>query len=114
MGAVYEARHQDLGRRVAIKTLHPRYAASEDARRRFLREGRAAARIRHSNVADVYDVAIEGDIPFLVMELLEGEDLSRLLARQGVLSVTETADLLVPVVAAVSAAHDSGSVHRDL
>src|SRR6188474_239230 len=71
MGAVYQATHQELGRRVAIKTLHERFAASPEARQRFLREGRAAAQIRHPNVADVYDVAIEGSCPYLVLELLE-------------------------------------------
>src|SRR5688572_27572210 len=73
MGAVYEARHRDLGRRVAIKTLHAGHLSEPGARRRFLREGQAAARIRHANVADVYDVVIDDDVPYLVMELLEGE-----------------------------------------
>jgi len=114
MGSVYEATHCDLGKRAAIKTLHERYANSPEARQRFLREGRAAAQIRHSNVADVYDVAIDGSYPYLVMELLEGEDLSRLISRQAPLGVEQAADLLVPVVAAVAAAHDLGIVHRDL
>ena len=114
MGAVYEAMHQDLGRRAAIKTLHERSLADPGARQRFLQEGQAAARIRHANVADVYDVAIDGDHPYLVMELLEGEDLSRLIERHGPLSVQRAADLLLPVVAAVSAAHAQGVLHRDL
>ena len=114
MGAVYEATHQDLGRRVAIKILHPRYAESEKARSRFLREGQAASRIRHPNVADVYDVGIEGVHPYLVMELLEGADLAQVIEREAPLSVQRTADLLVPVVAAVAIAHDQGVVHRDL
>jgi serine/threonine protein kinase len=107
MGAVYEATDHDLGRRVAIKTLHPRHARSSDLRQRFLREGRAASRVRHPNVADIYDVG-RGDDPYLVMEFLEGEDLGRLIAREAPLSVERTADLLVPVVAAVAAAHDLG------
>src|SRR5689334_17157284 len=82
MGAVYEAIHQDLGRRAAVKTLHDRYAGEAEARLRFLQEGQAAARIRHPNVADVYDVGIDGARPYLVLELLEGESLGRLLARQ--------------------------------
>src|SRR5262252_4179961 len=114
MGAVYEATHQELGKRVAIKTLHQRHAASPERRSRFLREGRAASRIRHPNVADVYDVGIEGAHPYLVMEFLEGEELARLIAREAPLSVQRTADLLVPVVGAVAAAHDLGVVHRDL
>jgi serine/threonine-protein kinase len=114
MGAVYEATHQELGKRAAVKTLHERLAAAPEARQRFLREGKAAARIRHTNVADVYDVGLDGEHPYLVMELLEGEDLGRWLARRGALPVQECADLLVPVVAAVAAAHDLGIVHRDL
>jgi Protein kinase domain len=114
MGAVYEAMHLDLGKRAAIKTLHAQYAESAQGRLRFLLEGQAASRIRHPNVADVYDVGTEGDCPFLVMELLEGEDLAHLLARERPLTVHRTADLLAPVAAAIAAAHDQGVVHRDL
>jgi serine/threonine-protein kinase len=114
MGAVYEAVHQDLGRHVALKTLHDAQLESEDARRRFLREGQASARIRHPNVVDVYDVAIEGEQPYLVMEYLEGEELRQLLRRESPLPVQRCADLLLPVVAGLAAAHDLGVVHRDL
>jgi len=114
MGVVYEATHRDLGRRVAIKTLRESYAASPESRRRFLREGQAAAQIRHANVADVFDVAIEEGCPYLVLEYLEGEDLASLVARESPLSLERTSDILVPVVAAVAAAHDLGIVHRDL
>jgi eukaryotic-like serine/threonine-protein kinase len=114
MGAVYEGTHQELGKRVAVKLLQERYIASPTARQRFLLEGRAVARIRHPNVADVYDVGIEGEPPYLVMELLEGEDLARLLGREAPLSVQRAADLLIPVVAGVAAAHALGVVHRDL
>jgi serine/threonine protein kinase len=114
MGTVYEAAHRDLEKRVAIKTLHRHYASSPELRARFLREGQASSRIRHPNVVDVYDVALEGDIPYLVMEFLEGEDLSRFLAREGALSVVQAADVLLPVVSALAAAHELGVVHRDL
>src|SRR6478609_1424523 len=113
MAAVYEATDRDLGRRVAIKTLHERRALSPDLRMRFLREGQTASKIRHPHVAAIYDVG-RGSRPYLVMEYLEGEDLARCLSRQGLLSVEQTADLLLPVVAAVAAAHDLGVVHRDL
>jgi serine/threonine protein kinase/Tol biopolymer transport system component len=114
MGSVYEARHRDLGRRVAIKTLHAGHLSEPGARERFLREGQAAARIRHANVADVFDVVIDDELPYLVMELLEGESLAALLKRARVLPVEQAADLMVPVVAAVAAAHDQGVLHRDL
>jgi eukaryotic-like serine/threonine-protein kinase len=106
MGAVYEAKHQDLGRCAAVKTLHERYASEPNARQRFLREGQSVARIRHVNVVDVYDVGIDGEHPYLVMELLDGENLAQFIERQGRLSVQQAADFLVPVVAAVAAARD--------
>ena len=114
MGCVYEAVHRDLGKRVAIKTLLPSLAASEEARGRFLREGQAASRIRHPHVVDVTDVVAEGPVSYLVMEYLEGEDLSSLIERQGALPVAEAADVLLPVIAAIAAAHELGVIHRDL
>jgi eukaryotic-like serine/threonine-protein kinase len=114
MGCVYEAVHRDLGKRVAIKTLLPSLAASEEARGRFLREGQAASRIRHPHVVDVTDVVAEGPESYLVMEYLEGEDLSSLIERQGALPLAEAADVLLPVIAAIAAAHELGVIHRDL
>jgi len=114
MGCVYEAVHRDLKKRVAIKTLLPSLAASDEARIRFLREGEAASRIRHPNVVDVTDVGVEGLTSFLVMEYLEGEDLASLIGRQGALSVEQTVDFMLPVAAAIATAHDQGVIHRDL
>jgi predicted ATPase len=114
MGEVYEAEHEALGRRAAVKVLERRYAQLPESRTRFVREGRAACRIRHRAIVDVYDVSVEGDQPYLVMELLEGEGLNHLLDREGKLSGTASSDLLVPVVAASAAMHDAGVVHRDL
>ena len=114
MGCVYEAIHRDLGKRVAIKTLLPALAASAESRARFLREGQAAARIRHPHIVDVTDVVADGATTYLVMEYLEGEDLGARLAREGALALRETADVLLPVVAAVAAAHEGGVIHRDL
>jgi serine/threonine-protein kinase len=114
MGAVYEATHRDLKKRVAIKTLLPAVAALPGARTRFLREGEAASRINHPNVVDVTDVAAEGNIVYLVMEFLEGEDLASLLQREGALPISEAVDLLLPVCAAISVAHEAGVIHRDL
>lgn len=114
MGAVYEGTHQDLGRRAAVKTLHERYARSADVRQRFLREGQAASHVRHPNVVHIYDVGVDGNQPYLVMEFLEGEDLGQFITREGRLSVERAADLLLPVISAVAAAHDLGVIHRDL
>jgi len=114
MGRVYEAQHRDLKKRVAIKTLLPALALNNDMRERFLREGEAASRIRHPHVVDVTDVGSEGSIIYLVMEYLEGEDLARLIERQGVLSAAQSADILLPVAAAIATAHQQGVIHRDL
>jgi serine/threonine-protein kinase len=114
MGAVYEAVHADLEKRVALKVLLPSTVSQSDMLARFEREGRAAARIRHPNVVDVSDVGVEAGMPFLVMEYLEGEDLSHLLRREGALPVERVAEIMVPVLGAVAAAHAQGVVHRDL
>ncbi len=113
MGAVFEARHQQLHKRVALKTLH---SAALDQRsiERFLREGRAAASLAHPHVVDVWDVGVEDGTPFIVMELLDGEDLAARIARDAPLSVEATIDVALPVLAAVAAMHDKGVVHRDL
>lgn len=114
MGAVFEGIHTELKKRVAIKALLPPMSENPDLRTRFVREGQAASRIRHPHVVDIYDVGELGGIPFLVMEYLEGEDLSQVLAREHKLSTEHAADLLLPVLAAIAAAHEEGVIHRDL
>ena len=114
MGVVYEALHLDLRKRVAIKVLKPELLADETAQRRFLREGEAAARVRHPHVVDVSDVGNHAGLPFLVMELLEGEDLETLLRREGRLGLERVLGLILPVVAGVAAGHDRGVIHCDL
>ncbi len=114
MGAVYEAVHSDLEKRVALKVLLPSTASQSDLIARFEREGKAAAKIRHPNVVDVSDVGVQAGMPFLVMEFLEGEDLAHLLRREGALPVERVAEIMVPVLGAVAAAHAQGVVHRDL
>jgi len=113
MGAVYEATHRDLKKRVAIKVLSGLFGANEEAKQRFLREGEAASRIQHPHVVDVTDVGVDGAITYLVMEFLEGEDLAARL-RGGSLSVRDAVDILLPVCAGLSVAHEEGVIHRDL
>jgi eukaryotic-like serine/threonine-protein kinase len=113
MGEVYEATHRDLDKRVALKLLRPEFAARSQVRARFAREGVAASKLRHPHVVDVSDFAAEGDDLFLVMELLEGESLEDLL-RRGPMAPARIAAVMLPVCAAVDAAHRAGIVHRDL
>jgi serine/threonine-protein kinase len=114
MGDVYEAVHKTLNRVVAIKTLQRRFLDDSNTVARFLREGQLASRIRHPNVVDVTDVGMIGGMPCLVMELLEGEALSAAIKRGGALPVQTLVDLVLPIVAAVEAAHEVGLLHRDI
>jgi serine/threonine protein kinase len=114
MSEVYEAVHNGLNKRVALKVLRPDLAENPEARQRFVSEGVNAARIRHTNVVDVTDVGIVDDLPYLVMSLLEGEDLGAVYERQGRIPVADLIDLLLPVASAVAIGHAHGVVHRDL
>jgi serine/threonine protein kinase len=114
MGVVYEAEQVTLQRRVAIKRMLARYAADPEMRERFLREGRAAARVKHLHVVDVTDAGCVGDVPYLAMEYLDGETLAARLLARGKLTLREMADVMVPVCDAVASAHRAGVLHRDL
>jgi serine/threonine-protein kinase len=115
MGALYEALDTRVSRHVAIKFLSPRFAYDEAVRERFSREAHALGRIRHDHVCGVSDHGITGDgVPFIVMELLEGEPLSAVLDREGHLSPERAIHIMLEVLAALGAAHALGIVHRDL
>jgi serine/threonine-protein kinase len=114
MGAVYEATHTELHKRVAIKVLSPALAATAAARQRFLREAHLTSRLHHPHVVDLTDMGTEGRVAFIVMEFLAGEDLSQRLERTGPMPPRDLVDLMLPVCSALGAAHDAGIVHRDL
>src|SRR4029078_7197992 len=114
MGTVYEAVHTQIGKRVAIKVLAPAVASIPRARGRFLREAQLTSKVRHPHAVDVTDMGTEGDQTFLVMELLDGEDLASRLAREGRFAVADLVDIMLPVCSAVAAAHAAGVIHRDL
>lgn len=113
MGHVYVARHLVGDKRVALKVLARHLVSKASIAQRFLREGRAAARIRHENVVEILEVGSSGDVPFIAMQLLEGESLARRFAR-GPLPIDELISLMLPVIAAVATAHETGVIHRDL
>ncbi len=114
MSDVYVALHTTLRKRVAIKLLRPSLRSDRDAAARFLREGECAARVRHPNVVDVCDLGVDEGVPYLVMELLDGETLAQRLQRDGALDVEAAIDILLPILDAVSAVHAAGVLHRDV
>ena len=117
MGEVWAARDGASGPPVAIKRLlcRPSHRRFAELKARFAREARSAVEVRHPNVVEVLEfVDQEHELPLIVMELLEGETLRERLARQVSLAVPEVADVFLPVVSAVGAAHSRGIVHRDL
>jgi serine/threonine-protein kinase len=115
MGVVYAARHELLGQRVAVKFVLPAMASDSTIVARFLNEARAAARIESDHVARVFDVGVVDDaMPYMVLELLEGEDLEVVLEKRGPLPVAEVVDYLLQASEALAHAHALGIVHRDL
>ena len=114
MGSVWVARHVQLGSEVALKFLDASFAASAAHRTRFEREARAAANLKSPHVVHVSDYGFEGDAPYLVMELLEGEDLNQRLHRVGRMSLPETGRILTQAAKALRKAHEAGIAHRDL
>lgn len=114
MGTVYLARDQRLGRQVALKVLNAENVATDERRARFLREARAAAAIRHQNVATIYEVdQTAEDVPFIVMEFCEGETLADRIRRKPIDAGTFLS-IARQIASGVAAAHENGVVHRDI
>src|SRR5262249_32573700 len=114
MARIYRAEHEGLCRQVALKVLTEGVEAGTEGRARLLRGARIAAAIKHPNVVNIFDIGVENQIPYLVMELLVGQDLETLLSSHGALSEHTIIDIIIPVVAGLVAVHDAGVVHRDL
>ena len=115
MGIVFEVHHELLDRAVAIKVLAPEVLGSQEAVSRFMNEARAAAKITSDRVVHVLDVGVlDGGLPFMVMEKLDGRDLGDLLREPGALDVDVVVDLLVEAAEGVAHAHVEGIIHRDL
>jgi serine/threonine-protein kinase len=114
MARIYRAEHEGLRRQVALKVLSDGFSRDTEGRERFLREARIAAAIKHPNVVNIFDVGVHQGVTYLVMELLEGEDLETFVQSRGALDEATIVDIIVPVVAGLVAVHDVGIVHRDL
>ncbi|WP_437618268.1 serine/threonine-protein kinase [Sorangium sp. So ce1151] len=115
MEVVVAAVHVELGQCVAVKFMRSAHDVTADARERFLREARAAVRLRSQHVARVFDVGtLEGGAPYIVMEFLEGRDLAALLKESGALSLDDALEYVLQTCEAVGEAHAAGIVHRDL
>jgi tRNA A-37 threonylcarbamoyl transferase component Bud32 len=115
MGAVYLAEHKDIGGKLAVKLLRSEFAESVLFLRRFRREARANAAIRHRNIVKVFDAGVApwGE-PYMVMEYLEGESLRALIGRSGPLPLQFAVEIARQALEGLAATHEAGIIHRDL
>jgi serine/threonine protein kinase len=114
MGTVYLAEHPQIGRRAAVKILHPQLAPDRDIVTRFLNEARAANAIRHPGIVEIFDSGtLDSGTPYIVMELLEGESLAARL-RRGRMPLRQALEIGRQACLALAAAHAKGIIHRDL
>jgi eukaryotic-like serine/threonine-protein kinase len=116
MAVVYKAEDAILGRTVALKTLHRRYAEMPSFRRRFRQEARAMACLDHENIVKVYDISQNGEVPFIVAECVAGRDIGSLLNkhRSGHLNEQFARRMAAQLLRALSYAHRQGVIHRDI
>src|SRR6478736_2693778 len=113
MGEVYRARDSRLGRDVAVKVLPDEVAQDADRQRRFEKEARAASALNHPAIITIHDVGVEGTVPYVVFELLEGESLASRLAG-GPPPPSQAIAWAIEIARGLGAAHERGIVHRDL
>src|SRR5262245_23330734 len=113
MGEVYRAQDERLGRSVAVKILPEGFAGDPDRQRRFEHEARAAGQLSHPNILAIYDVGTGNGVPYIVTELLEGQNL-REVVEQGPIPPRKAVDYAIQVASGLTAAHAKGVAHRDL
>jgi serine/threonine protein kinase len=115
MGAVYRGFDPVLEREVALKVMLPQIADDPEQKLRFEREARAVARLAHPSVVTVYDLGYHTDgSPYIVMELLRGQDLATILKSGTKLSIERSTSIILPVLEGLGLAHKRGIVHRDI
>jgi eukaryotic-like serine/threonine-protein kinase len=114
MARIYRAHDNQLDRAVAVKVLRPEYGRDPDFGSRFRHEAQAAASLNHPNIVSVYDYGQDAAGPFIVMELVDGEDLSSIIKRSGALPPRQAARITAETARALHAAHQRGIVHRDV
>jgi predicted Ser/Thr protein kinase len=114
MATIYRARDGQLERDVAVKVLRPEYGQDPDFFARFRQEAQSAASLNHPGVVHVYDYGTDEVGPFIVMELVDGEDLASIVRRIGALPPRQAARIVAQAARAIAAAHDRGFVHRDI
>src|SRR4051812_22697288 len=114
MSTVYLAEEGDGGPQVAVKVLEPRLASDEEFRKRFERESRYAADLRHPNIVRVRAVGEAAGLLYMAMDYVEGTDLATVLSLEGGLSADRALDILAPIASALDAAHATGLLHRDV
>ncbi len=114
MGTVYKVEHTQMGKIAAIKLLHANLANDKDLIKRFHREATAISRLNHPNIVQVFDFGRVQNSVYLVMEFLKGEDLGRILMRDGPLLVSRCVPILCQVCDALAEAHGLNIIHRDL
>ena len=113
MGEVYLAEDTKLARKVAIKLLLPKSAGDEQARKRLIREARAAAKLDHPNICAIHEVGEESNASFIVMQYVEGETLAAIIHKRQ-LELRESLDIAMQILSALSEAHSQGIIHRDI
>jgi serine/threonine-protein kinase len=114
MGSVWKAHDTLLERDVAVKFMDPAIAGNEVLRRRFTREAKSAAKLRTPHVVQIIELGVDDEVPFIVMELLEGEDLQKRLKRERRIPKSELIPIAKQIAKGLRAAHEAGVVHRDL
>jgi predicted Ser/Thr protein kinase len=114
MGEIYKANHPTLHRTLAVKLLSPHFKDDPDFNKRFAREAKMMAQLKHPNIVNIYDYGEQDGLPFIVMDYLTGETLSQILKTRTRLSLAESLPLLQDLASALDYAHAQGIVHRDI